>query len=147
MENEFPFLDMSHFTHSEQLNNMMPMITGVARPLQQPAAVRNNSSELYQQPNFHPRPSQPVLHSVSALPPSKIGKRQTNRQKYTDEDVQKICRMKESGMSWRFASLIAARLTGSKIAAEFPGRSQKSLQVSYCVNFKKRAEKFQDADV
>ena len=35
----------------------------------------------------------------------------------------------------------------SKIAAEFPGRSQKSLQVSYCVNFKKRAEKFQDDDV
>ena len=35
----------------------------------------------------------------------------------------------------------------SKIAAEFPGRSQKSLQVSYCVNFKKRIEKFQDGDV
>jgi hypothetical protein len=38
-------------------------------------------------------------------------------------------------------------LKSSKIAAEFPGRSQKSLQVSYCVNFKKRAEKFQDDDV
>ena len=38
-------------------------------------------------------------------------------------------------------------IKSSKIAAEFPGRSQKSLQVSYCVNFKKRAEKFQDDDV
>jgi hypothetical protein len=35
----------------------------------------------------------------------------------------------------------------SKIAAQFPGRSQKSLQVSYCVNFKKRTEKFQEEDV
>jgi len=42
---------------------------------------------------------------------------------------------------------VCMELTGSKIAAEFPGRSQKSLQVSYCVNFKKRAEKFQDDDV
>jgi len=35
----------------------------------------------------------------------------------------------------------------SKIAAQFPGRSQKSLQVSYCVNFKKRTEKFEEEDV
>jgi hypothetical protein len=52
--------------------------------------------------------------------------------------------------SWNVVEVhptVFPRLTESKIAAEFPGRSQKSLQVSYCVNFKKRTEKFQDADV
>ena len=115
MENEFPFLDMSHFTHSEPLNSLMPLGTGVA---QQPMMVRHNPSELYQQPNFHPQQSQPVLHSVGPLPPSKVGKRQTNRQKYTDEDVQKICRMKEAGMSWRSA-IILTRLTEVKLQLNF----------------------------
>jgi hypothetical protein len=58
------------------------------------------------QPRQHqhqqPQHQHQILHSVSPMLPSKVGKRQTNRQKYTDEEVAQICSMKESGMPWRF---------------------------------------------
>jgi len=115
MDNEYSFMDLSQYDHTQQLSNVAPSVTQHGQPLMVPT--------LHQ-----------PLHSVSSMPPSKVGKRQTNRVKYTDEEVQRICSMKEAGWPW------------SKIAAHFPGRSQKSLQVSYCVNFKKRTEKFQDED-
>jgi hypothetical protein len=129
MDNEYSFMDLSQYDHTQQLSNVAPSVTQHAQPLMVPT--------LHQ-----------PLHSVSSMPPSKVGKRQTNRVKYTDEEVQRICSMKEAGWPWRYGYHLSM-LTGScsKIAAHFPGRSQKSLQVSYCVNFKKRTEKFQDEDV
>jgi len=115
MDSDYSFMDLSHYGHTDDLNNVAPSVTQHAQPLMLP---------VLHQP----------LDPVSSMLPSKIGKRQTNRVKYTDEEVQRICSMKEAGWPW------------SKIAAHFPGRSQKSLQVSYCVNFKKRTEKFRDED-
>ena len=131
MENGFTFIDLNQFTPPVPLTNVVSSVI-----LQAPSG---ETAELHRNP--------------TAIPPtsaSRLGKRQTNRRKYTDEEVQRICSMKEAGMPWRcFSKLVKLQKCSpnSKIAEHFPGRSQKSLQVSYCVNFKKRVERFQDEDV
>jgi len=147
---DFSFMDLTQFGHHEQLSdNVEPSI------IQHPPTSMMVSHLFYLRRHLcqdiqplQPMHSGPTGPTVPVLTSAKIGKRQTNRQKYTDDEVARICSMKEAGMPWRFSSFSSQlNTTCSKIAAHFPGRSQKSLQVSYCVNFKKRTEKFDQADV
>jgi len=97
MENDYSFIDMSQFGHPEQLSNVSPSIIQQSQPIM---VVVSEMPRLWQglgmglQQNLHPLPPTPTMDI-------RVGKRQTSRQKYTDEEVQRICSMKEAGMPWR----------------------------------------------
>jgi hypothetical protein len=96
MDNEFTYIDMSQFGHPEQLTNVAPSIIQQTQPIM---VLVSEMPRLWQglgmglQQNIHP-----VLSPTTDV---RAGKRQTSRQKYTDEEVQRICSMKEAGMPWR----------------------------------------------
>jgi hypothetical protein len=97
MENDFSFMDLSQFGHPEHLSNVSPSIIQQSQPIM---VLVSEMPRLWQglgmglQQNLHPVPP-PATTDV------RVGKRQTSRQKYTDEEVQRICSMKEAGMPWR----------------------------------------------
>ena len=96
MENEFSFIDMSQFGHPEQLSNVAPSIIQHSQPMtvhvsEMPRLWQGLGMGLQQ--NLHP--------AAPTITQSRLGKRQTSRQKYTDEEVLRICSMKEAGMPWR----------------------------------------------
>lgn len=93
MDPDYSFMDMSHYGPTDQLSSVSPSITHHAQHAQH--------TQQAQPPLMMPNLLQP-LHSVPSMLPSKVGKRQTNRVKYTDEEVQRICSMKEAGWPWRF---------------------------------------------
>jgi hypothetical protein len=83
MDPDFSFIDLNHFGPPAELTDVVPSVI------------------------LQPPPASIVLpgHNTTAPPPTRApnraGNRQTNRRKYTDEEVQQICSMKEAGMPWR----------------------------------------------
>src|SRR5271156_1705701 len=102
---DFSFMDLTPFGHNEELSgNVEPSIIQHPPPPMMVSHLlylrRHLCQDIQPHQPLNPGPAVPVLTSA------KIGKRQTNRQKYTDEEVARICSMKEAGMPWRFPPFV-----------------------------------------
>ena len=141
MEDDFSFMDMSQFTHPGQLTNVSPSIIQ-----HQQHVMVTHSFVLTLSPRVSTR-IRPYHRSLPYRPTgsgsAKLSGRNTPTKKWNGSAAWKKLGCPGGIFPW----LLSLDDLNSKIAEHFPGRSRKSLQVSYCVNFKKRTEKFQDGDV